>query len=162
VPMLSQGRDRNLCAVCRHGDRAAIDFAIARGASSRTIETQYEIGRMTVQRHSATCLPAKVAVANAEREEKIEAAGLVSQMEALQDRCLALLDEAEASGTIGDRTKIIREARENIIAMGRLTGSIATSSANTTIDARTQIVSIAGMRDLTTDELRRLAGALPA
>ncbi len=65
MPMLSQGRDRNLCAVCRHGDRAAIDFAIARGASSRTIETQYEIGRMTVQRHSATCLPAKVAVANA-------------------------------------------------------------------------------------------------
>ncbi len=115
---------------------------------------------MTIQRHAASCLPAKVAVANAKREEKVETNDLLNQLVALQKRSIALLDEAETSGTIGDRTKCVRECRENIVAMGRLTGSISSVAGGTTIDARTQIVNVAAMRDLTTDELRRLAAVV--
>ncbi len=156
----SFGRAR--CTVCQHPGRAAIDLAIAQRVSARKIDAQYGVGRMSVQRHTADCLPAKIAIVNATRVEKLDTSALVDQMVALQRRTLALLDEAEKSGGIADRARVIREARENIVAMGRLTGSISSAAgATTNIDARSVHLSIAGMRDLSSDELRRIAAMGP-
>ncbi len=155
----SFGRAR--CTVCQHPGRAAIDLAIAQRVSARKIDVQYGVGRMSVQRHTADCLPAKIAIVNATRVEKLETSALVDQMMALQKRSLALLDEAEKSGSIADRSKVIRECRENIVAMGRLTGSISAAAGTMNIDARTQNVIIPGLKELTVEELRRLAAVMP-
>jgi hypothetical protein len=55
------------CGACLHPDVTGINAAIASGTSNRAIACQWQIGRMTVQRHRHTCLREPLEAVRAEQ-----------------------------------------------------------------------------------------------
>jgi len=148
--------------VCYHDAREVIELAISRGAPHISIERQYGISRMTVARHAESCFTAKMAVVVAKRAEELGAATLLDELLALNKRTYDLLARAETDGSKPtDVARLVREARENLATIGKLTGAFPKEAAGTTnIDARTQNVVIPGLKDLSAIELRQLIGSL--
>lgn len=146
-----------LCRACRHPQRGAIDLALANGSALRQVASAYGLSRSGLHRHQTDCLPAKIARANADRVERVEASDLFEKMAALNDKSEALLEAAiESKAKVADQARIIREVRENLALMGRFLGAFAGENAKV-VDNRTQIVAL---REMSVDELRLLTAAL--
>jgi hypothetical protein len=149
-----------VCRTCRHPQRAAIDVALATGGSTRKVGAQFGVHFQAVARHAARCIPEKIAKANAERSERLDANQLLDSMLTLQKSTDALLASALAEKIKHvDVARVVRECRENGRLLGRLIGAFPREGTprSTTIDARTQIVALEKM---STDELRALTQAL--
>jgi transposase-like protein len=114
---------RTKCRVCTSPDREAIDQAIIRGGSYRTIAEEYGLGRMSIQRHAASHLPATLARAH-EAHEVARADDLLAQVRQLQDRALGILRRAERKGDLRSASGAIREARGLIELLGKLAGQL--------------------------------------
>jgi hypothetical protein len=111
------------CTVCEHPERGAIDKALVGDASNRSVASLYDVSEAAVRRHKANHLPAKLVMAQA-AEEVAEADNLLSQVQDLQSRTLAILEAAE--GTEQHRTALsaIREARSNLELLAKLLGEL--------------------------------------
>lgn len=114
---------RTTCTVCTSPDRDAIDAEIIRGGSYRTIAEAHGLGRMSVQRHATSHLPATLTRAH-EAHEVARADDLLGQVRQLQDRALGILRRAERKGDLRSASGAIREARGLIELLGKLAGEL--------------------------------------
>jgi adenine-specific DNA methylase len=120
------------CASCEHPQRAAIDRALASGASNRATASLYGVSESAVRRHKANHLPATLAKAY-EAEEASHAGDLLRQVRALQDKTLNILLRAEGSGELRTAVSAVREARRNVELLARLSGEIDERPVNVLI-----------------------------
>ncbi len=111
------------CAVCTHPDKEAIDEALVGDAALSALAAIYRVSDDSLSRHKAKHLPAKLVMAQA-AEEVAQADDLLSQVQDLQSRTLAILEAAE--GTEQHRTALsaIREARSNLELLAKLLGEL--------------------------------------
>lgn len=149
---------KKLCRVCRSPQVVAIDAALAKGGSERAVAQAFGVSKSAMHRHKASCLSSKLALAAAERSERVSAASLLDAMIDLQKTTQEQLEHAIAGKTKpADVARLIREARENVALMGRFLGAFAGERA--TVDNRVQVVAL---REMSVDELRALTAALRA
>jgi len=111
--------------VCTHPERAAIDKALAlRSETYRTIANRNGVSEAALKRHAKAHLPARLAKAG-EAKEVASADSLLAQVQALQTRTMAVLDGAEEDIDRPMMLRAIREARENLTLLAKLTGELA-------------------------------------
>ena len=140
------------CTVCDHKDRKAIDSALHL-ESERIVSERFGLSKSSIHRHRTNCMGPAIARVAASREDT-SAASILDRMASLQTRTLRLLDAAEAQGAKPvEAVRIVREVRENELALARLTGLLREGS--TTIHA--QSMQIASFDALSVEELRALA-----
>jgi hypothetical protein len=111
------------CTVCEHSERGSIDRALVSGASNRSVASLYDVSEAAVRRHKTNHLPAKLVMAE-QAAEVAEAGGLLSQVQGLQGRALAILDKAETAGDLRTALGAIREARGNLELLAKLLGEL--------------------------------------
>ena len=145
------------CSVCDHADRAMIDVALAADkVGMPALAKQFKIGPYALRRHSMKHLPATLA-RGAELTEDLTAAGIVKKLQDLQERTDALLRQAEAAGDLPASGKLIREARENLVTLGRVVALFPKEGSTTNIDLRSIHL---GLNGLTSDDLRKLISSV--
>jgi hypothetical protein len=111
------------CAVCKHPDRDQIDERLVSGASVREIAAEYDFSHMAVQRHRQNHLP-KTLIKAHELQEEDRADKLIQQVNALYDKALSLLEQAERDKKYAPAVAAIREARASLELVGRLCGQV--------------------------------------
>jgi hypothetical protein len=111
------------CTVCEHPEREAIDRGLVGGASNRSVASLYDVSEASVRRHKGNHLPAKLVMAE-QAAEVTEASNLLSQVQDLQGRALAILDKAEGTGNLRTALGAIREARSNLELLAKLLGEL--------------------------------------
>jgi len=112
------------CKICSRPDRAEIDQILAEGRmSNRTLATKCGVSEAAVRRHKENHLPALLAKAE-EAKEVARADDLLSQVQNLQARTLAILQTAEAQDDLRTALAAIREARGNLELLGKLAGQL--------------------------------------
>jgi transposase-like protein len=111
------------CTVCEHPEREAIERALVGDASNRSVASLYDVSEAAMRRHKANHLPAKLVMAQA-AEEAAQADNLLSQVQDLQGRALAILDKAESAGDLRTALGAIREARGNLELLAKLLGEL--------------------------------------
>lgn len=126
------------CLCCNHPERAAIDAALVGGVNAETISKQYGISKQALWRHRDAHLP-KAAI-EAAKIERAEAEGrrgatLLEQAHELLDKARDLLAKAEDSGDIQTALRGVKEARECLVFIGRLTGDVEPDQINITLNA---------------------------
>jgi hypothetical protein len=108
------------CTVCDHDEGHAINVALVSRDPYRQIASRYGVSTGALQRHSQEHIPKLLAKAK-EAVEVAEAGDLLSRIEALQSRTLAVLEAVEDTDNYGARLAAIREARANLELIGRVT-----------------------------------------
>jgi hypothetical protein len=116
------------CTVCRHPDRHAIDKALVAGQPFRNVSVRHGVTTAAVFRHTRGHLPGALVKAKA-AAEVLNADALVQQMTDLQARTLRLLDDAERDDDGRLRVGAIHQARENVVAVGRLLADLRPQTA---------------------------------
>lgn len=119
------------CTVCTHPRRVEIDRALVAGGSNRVIARQYGVSHDAVRRHRRH-LSAKLTKAAAARVDR-EALSLVDQMEAHLATAKAVLDRVvPQQGRVRafEAAAALREVREALMAIARLTGQFRDSQVN--------------------------------
>jgi len=91
--------------------------------SNRALATKCDVSEATIRRHKANHLPALLAKAE-EAKEVARADDLLSQVQNLQARTLAILQTAEAQDDLRTALAAIREARGNLELLGKLAGQL--------------------------------------
>jgi hypothetical protein len=111
------------CTICGHAARAAIDKALAGGASNRSLASLHDVSEASVRRHAGNHLPAKLVLAE-KAAEVVEAGDLLEEVRGLQARTLAILEAAEAEREHRTALTAIREARSNLELLAKLLGQL--------------------------------------
>jgi transposase len=127
------------CTICTHEQRREIDRAVVSGESYRGIARHFAVSEDAIERHKKAHLSAQVVKA-AERREERRADSWVDQIEALLSRAKALLDEVFPEKR-QDGQKIqprdvaaaLREMRETLLLMGRMTGQLKGDGATVNV-----------------------------
>ena len=113
-----------VCTICTHEDRKAIDRALVHGESMRALAARYgTVGRMSLQRHRKDHLPELLAKGY-EAERMAEADELLMDVRRLQERTLLMLQEAERAGDLRTALAAVREARHNIALLAEMRGQL--------------------------------------
>jgi len=124
------------CTVCEHPLRLEIDRALLADQDITDIARCYHVGTDALGRHrKAHLLPALAALPPAPAPALGEpwTGDLLSELRALQERSLRILDAAEASGDAVLALKAIRELRANLELLVKLAGLAAARQAEPTI-----------------------------
>ncbi len=126
------------CTICRHERRQEIDEALVVGESFRSIAFRFDTSHMAVRRHKKH-LSGKLVKA-VERAEERHADSLVEQLDTLLSRAKALLDEVfpekRQHGQLvkpRDVAAALREMRETLMLMGRMTGQLKGDGATVNV-----------------------------
>lgn len=127
------------CLCCNHPERAAIDAALVGGAPLYEVSERYGISKTSILRHTRSHLP-KAAI-EAAKIERAEAEGrrgatLLEQAHELLDKARDLLAKAEDSGDIQTALRGVKEARECLVFIGRLTGDVEPDAINIVVNAQ--------------------------
>lgn len=113
------------CSVCTHPDRENIDEALVGATAISAISAKYrDISEDALGRHKANHLPSKLVMAE-KAKEVAQADSLLDQVQDLQGRALAILDQAEMSGDLRTALGAIREARGNLELLAKLLGELS-------------------------------------
>lgn len=141
------------CTVCGHPKRREIERRAARGDTSGSISSDYDVSERAIQRHLATHAirsMEKAAIASGARDL---ASGLglneeaVSQLERsvrLLDRADEMLRGAETVDELAAITPLIREARGNLELLGRFTGKLGPDATVNVVQAVKVTLRIGG------------------
>ncbi|WP_442756731.1 hypothetical protein ACNHKD_09135 [Methylocystis sp. JAN1] len=127
------------CLCCNHPERDKIDAAIVGGVNAEAISKQYGITKQALWRHRSAHLPkAAIEAAKAERAEAEGRRGatLLEQAHELLDKARDLLAKAEDSGDIQTALRGVKEARECLVFIGRLTGDVEPDAINIVVHAQ--------------------------
>jgi transposase-like protein len=111
------------CSICTHAERAAIDRALASGASYRDVAKQFGVSHTAVYRHRKEHVPvalAQAVEAQAKERELRDAAALLAELDTLHSRTLTILERAERTGDLRTALGAIREARANVALIGEV------------------------------------------
>lgn len=111
------------CTVCQHPERETIDAALVAGDSLRDVAGRYRISKSAVERHKAEHIPARLAQAQ-DAQDAARADTLLAQVSELQGKALGILTKAESAGDLRAATAAIREARECLALLAKLTGEL--------------------------------------
>ncbi|MCX6681683.1 MAG: hypothetical protein NTY71_01680 [Methanoregula sp.] len=103
----------------------------------RDIAAQFGTSRSSLQRHKSH-IPQALTKA-AEAVEVARADTLLTQIQDLRTRALALLDRAEA-GTIKDNAIALREARETIKLLAQVAGELQSAPVTVNVEFRTLVL----------------------
>lgn len=98
---------------------------------SRRFSGKSTISEDSLANHRAAHLPRASRQAAAQAyavSEGMRAVGLADQAAMLRDRALLLLDEAERAGDLHASARLVREVRETVLAIGKLTGEVSDPS----------------------------------
>jgi len=109
------------CTVCGHMERECIDSALVTGTPLRDIAGRYGVSKSALERHKADHLPTHLARAKG-ASEAAQADDLLSEVQNLQARTLAILEAAEDAGEHRTALAAIAEARRNLELLGKLAG----------------------------------------
>ena len=109
-----------VCTACTHPEAHTINVALVQREAYRRIAAQYGLSEPAVRRHAKEHLP-ELLVKAKNAAEIAEADDLLSRIEALQSRTLAVLEAAEGTGSHSVALAAIREARSNLELIGRVT-----------------------------------------
>jgi len=146
------------CSVCDHIERKSIDAAIAANNDSiRSIAKKNGLTSAAVLRHRDSHLGPRLARAQTAREEQ-GAESILDRLGALAQTTQELLSQAIDEKDRGTAAKLVRESRENLLAIARLTGQLRDGhgNLNVAIDART----LALIGDLDAADWKSLAAEL--
>jgi hypothetical protein len=130
-------RGTRRCTVCQHRERAAIDFALARGMSCRAIGKRYDLGPDAVWRHSHNHLPptlrAKLLAGpetdiDLDRLRETESQSLLANLVSLRHRLFATLDTAEEAGDGNMVSRLAGQLHRNLEITGKLLGDLGVES----------------------------------
>ena len=108
------------CTVCAHDESHAINIALVQRTPYRRIASQYGLVETSLRRHAKGHLP-RLLVKAKNAVEVAEADDLLSRIEALQGRTLAVLEAVEGTDQHTTALAAIREARSNLELIGRIT-----------------------------------------
>ncbi len=108
------------CTVCLHPERHAVNVALVQREPYRHIASRYSVSTGALQRHAKDHLPELLAKAK-DAVDVAEADDLLSRLEALQSRTLAVLEAVEGTENYSIALAAIREARSNLELIGRVT-----------------------------------------
>lgn len=111
------------CTVCRHEDREAIDGALASGQPYRSLAERYDLTKDALARHRRAHLSPAIKATQAEREAK-GAATAADRVEALYLRAERVLEAAEDAGAASVSLQAIRELRQCVELLARITGEL--------------------------------------
>ena len=120
-----------LCSVCTHPDRAAIDQEILVGTPVRDIAGHYGIGKSSIDRHKK-----HIPVALLKAQEAVvvsNADTLLHQVKDLQSKALQILTDAQAAGDPKTALMAIREARSTLELLGKVSGELSGQSVNVAV-----------------------------
>jgi hypothetical protein len=111
------------CTICTHPARAAIDKALAGGATMRELAAKYRVSPDAMERHSAAHLPARIVKAQ-EAEDVRQALDVVAQLKAINGASLQILSAARAAGDADTALKAIDRIYRQIELQAKLLGEL--------------------------------------
>ncbi len=118
------------CSVCTHQQRTAIDRAIVAGVPNRRIASQFGLTEIAVRRHKGRHLSLRLVKAQEARDDR-QARSLLDQMDEHLRRARDVLDRVvpkEGRVRALDAAVALREVRETLMAIGRLTGELRSNA----------------------------------
>jgi hypothetical protein len=110
------------CSVCRNPRRDSINEALLTGQSLRNVAERFGTSVTALHRHRKE-IPKKIVKAT-EARELVLADTLLSQVKDLIGKANAILERAEASGDDRCALQALRETRETLLVLGKITGEI--------------------------------------
>ncbi len=108
------------CSICAHDQAHVINVALVQRDGYRTVAHQYSVSVDALKRHAKEHLPEMLTKAR-DAVEVADADDLLSRVEGLHERTLAILEAAEGSGELRTALSAIKEARGNLELVGRIT-----------------------------------------
>ena len=111
------------CTICRHDHRADIESALVQRQAFRTIADQFGVSKTALLRHFGDHLPAALLQAH-QAADVAHADAILSQVQDLRDKALAILKKAEKQDELRTALGAIREARGCLELLGRLAGEL--------------------------------------
>ena len=111
------------CTACSHPQRPEIDRALVDGTTYRTIADRYGLSETALKRHKSDHIPGHVAKAQDAREAA-DADDLLTQLKALRNKAISILQKAETSGDYRTALMGIREARGCIETLMEVEGEL--------------------------------------
>lgn len=111
------------CSVCDHENLEEINRLLVEGASLRDIAGQYSVSKSSLHRHKESHIPVALTQAQ-EAQEVAHADNLLSQVQSLQAKALAILAKAEKCGDLKTALHGIREARACLELLAKLQGEL--------------------------------------
>jgi hypothetical protein len=133
-----------VCTVCKNSRRVAIDSALARGQSERTIAERFRLSHSAVHRHRVVCV-AWLLSQHREAAEVASAATLGKEMRALLRHVGVLRNVAEERGDLRFSLRALDSAMKGLEILARLSGMIDSSTKVTVAVSQTQ--GVRGMSD---------------
>jgi hypothetical protein len=118
----------------------------------RGLVRRFGVGRDSIRRHRDTHLRQALAKSVEEARLDVTAESLTRDAHALHAKTLVLLGRAEEEGDLANARGLIREARENLLVLGRIAGVIDVPVVH--VDARRQVAVLSRLSE---EELRALA-----
>ena len=112
-----------VCTVCSHPERDAIDTAILDRRSNRSIASQFGVSIGAVQRHKDNHIPEHLSKAR-EAEEIAQADTLIGDLQHLKDTALSLLAQAEQIQDLRAASSLIGQARQVIETLAEVRGEL--------------------------------------
>jgi hypothetical protein len=111
------------CSVCKHPEADAINAAILRNDSFRTMASRFGMSTASLQRHKAAHIAEMLKKAK-EAAEVIQAADLLESIRSLHARTLEILRSAEKEKRWETALKAIQQARNNLELLAKLDGQL--------------------------------------
>lgn len=112
------------CLTCAHPEIEAINIDLASGKPSPEVAERYGVSVDSLKRHrNGHLTPALIRVAG-ERRNEASAVPAHERLEALYDRASALLSQAEAKGSVMGGAAVLRELRQIVETLAKLSGEL--------------------------------------
>jgi hypothetical protein len=112
-----------LCSICIHPDREAIDQELISGTPVRDIAGRYGIGKSSINRHKKH-IPGALVKAQ-EAGDVVRGDTLLKQVRELHQRAQGITSKAEQSGDLKTALQGIREVRGCLELLGRVMGELS-------------------------------------
>ncbi len=115
------------CSVCAHGERAAIDAALAAGEAVRTVASRYvPLSKTAVQRHKDEHMTEMLRKARQAREGATDehALDVVKQLKAINGASLQILHEARQGQDPQTALKAVDRIQRQIELQAKLLGQL--------------------------------------
>jgi hypothetical protein len=117
----------NKCEVCTHPDKTTIEERMLSGVSVRKLADEFNIGRMSVQRHRQNHLPHEL-IKSKKLQEMKTADDLVSRIEGLYEKAIHLITIAEQDKKYQPAVSAIKEARSSLELLAKISGELKTGT----------------------------------
>ncbi len=112
-----------VCTVCTHADRSAINAALVSGEPKRAIASRYDLTAASVKRHARRHLPRALALAT-QAARVADADNLIERVQAMERRARAYEAQAASAGNVRVALLALREQRAAAELLGRVTGEL--------------------------------------